>query len=179
MNDVAKQLDSFLKENYVGSYDIIKCFYQYTANGFFSDERPGMKAQKFRQLLGNEGFPPVGKEYYSNLINYCELDNPSALCRYSISVCVKEINKQLKQNGIVLIKETDGRKTYFKQSHFNLFVHLHKWKTDDQYCQKVIYGNQTEYRYSSKAIKEIIEEIISNPKSVKGFKVVSNTEAQI
>ncbi len=179
VNDVAKQVDLFLKEQYIGSYDIIKCFYRYSKNGFFTDERPGMKAQKFRQLLGNEGFPPAGKEYYSNLINYCELDNPSALCRYSISVCVKEINRLLKQNGIMLIKETDGKKTSFKQSHFNFFAHLHKWKTDDQYCQKVIYGSQAEYRYSSKAIKEIIEEIISNPKSAKGLKVVGNTEAQI
>lgn len=60
---------------------------------------------------------------------------------------------------------------------FNLFK---KHITElNQYCQKVIYGSQAEYRYSSKAIKEIIEEIISNPKSAKGLKVVGNTEAQI
>lgn len=175
VNDVAKELDLYLKEKYIGSYDIIKCYFQHVSSGFFSDNRPGMKAHKFRQLLGTEGFPPAGKEYYSNLINYCEQDNPSTLCRYGISVCVKEINRELKQNGITLIK--DDRKTSFNQSHFKLFVQSHNWRTDDQYCQKVSYGKQTEYRYSAKVIEEILKEINSNPASaIEGLRTIRNTE---
>ena len=174
VNDVAKQLDLYLKEHYIGSYDIIKCYYQHLSDGFFNDERPGMRARKFQQLLGAEGLPLAGKEYYSNLINYCELDHPSASCRYSISVCIKEINRQLMQDGKTLTK--DGRKTSIKRAHFKTFIHSHNWNTDDQYCQKVIYRGQSEYRYSEKAIEGILKEIYSNPESiVGGLRLICNT----
>ncbi|HBV85510.1 MAG TPA: hypothetical protein DEF42_02330 [Desulfosporosinus sp.] len=162
VNEVAQGLDDYLKTNFIGSYDIIKSYFQQVFQGYFSDNRPGIRAREFQRLLGNEGFPPVGNEYYRNIVNYCDLDSQNDLCRYSKKACIKEINRQLNSRGTPLV--LDGHAIRFGEYHFNLFVRSHDWKENSEYCQRnPANTGQNEYRYSIKAISEIVEEISAQP----------------
>lgn len=165
IDTVAKEIDDYLRINYIGSYDVIKYYFHQVSQGNFSDIKPGVKAREFQRLLGNEGFPPVGNAYYRNIISYCDLDGPDDLCRYSKKTCLKEINRQLTTKGIPLVR--DGHAIRFGQYHFNLFVRARDWKSNPEYCQKNHANTkQIEYRYSAKVICEIVESVEAHPDSI-------------
>ena len=168
INSVARQIDKHLKDNYIGSYDIFKLYLQFDSQGFFKGDTPGEKARKFQKILGQEGFLlPIAyrKEFYRNLIDYCNLNSATDCCRYSKKICIKEINRQLNEKNIQLY--CNSKKDSFNQYHFNLFVKYHNWKSDPEYCQ-INSANtvQTEYRYSMKLINEIVQEICASPNTI-------------
>lgn len=165
INQVARELDNYLKTNYIGSYDIIKFYFQQVAQGEFNDSVPGIRAREFQHLLGSEGFPPVGNEYYRNIVSYCDLENQNATCIYSKKACLKEINRQLTARGTPLI--CGGHAIRFGECHFKLFIRSCGWKGNSEYCQKnSANSKQNEYRYSQKAISEIVERTAACPETI-------------
>ena len=171
---MAQGLDDYLKTNYIGSYDIIKSYFQHVSQGNFSDNKPGVRAREFQRLLGSEGFPSIGNEYYRNIVSYCDLDSSNDLCRYSMKACIKEINRQLVSRGTSLV--LDGHSIRFGKYHFKLFVRSHNWKANAEYCERnPANTEQNEYRYSLKVISKIVEEISTQPESIIGKLQNSNT----
>mgnify|MGYP003242742507 FL=1 len=163
--DVVSELDSYLHKNFIGSYDIIKCYLGKLAAGFFTDLKPGEKARAYKKLIGAEGLPRASNEYYRNIICYCDLDTPLEACRYSAKACVAEVNRQLKDNQIQLIR--DNRSVAFNNYTFNLFVRANRWRANPDYCQRCKSNTeQVEYRYSMRAIQEIVAAISQAPNSI-------------
>lgn len=117
VNDVVYAFDKYLKKNYIGSYDIIKFYFDQVTQGNITSDAPGMRARELQKLLGNEGFPPAGNEYYRNIISYCDLDSQDDLCMYSRKACLKEINRQLTLHGTPLV--FSGRRVRFNNYIFN------------------------------------------------------------
>lgn len=165
INGVAREIDNYLKENYIGSYDIIKLYMQQNVQGYFENDEPGVKAREFQKLLGREGFVKVGSLYYRNLIDYCNLKNENDSCRYSKKSCITEINRQLKEKQIQLYYNNE--KDYFGKYHFNLFVYSYDWKNNPDYCQiNSANTEHIEYRYSMKLINEIVSQICASPDTI-------------
>lgn len=168
INFVAREIDNYLKENYIGSYEIVKLYIQFNSNGYFKDNKPGVKARQFQHLLGQEGLlfdKNSRKEFYRNLIDYCNLDNEDDCCRYNRNSCISEINRQLKANHIQLFH--NNQKERFRKYHFNLFVNSYGWKVNSEYCQiNSANTEQIEYRYSMKLINEIVSQICASPDTI-------------
>lgn len=91
--DVANNLDMHLHEHFIGSYDIIKYFYQHSKSYRIVDITAGDLAKELQKMIGELGFSPPGREYYQNIISYTLLDDKSDVCRYSRRSCVYTINK--------------------------------------------------------------------------------------
>ena len=168
IQSVAKEIDKYLKSNYIGSYDIIKLYIQQDANGFFNEDNPGTKARKFQKLLGREGFFTDGANrniYYRNIIDYCNLNDTTDCCRYSQKACIAEIRNLLKEKQIQLFY--NDKPSEFNKYHFNLFIRHYDLKNDSDYCQ-VNYANtkQVEYKYSMKLINKIVQEICDSPNTI-------------
>lgn len=163
--EVAQEIDDYLKNNYIGSYDVIKLYFQLVSQGKISDNQPGKRAREFQRFLGNEGFRCVGNEYYRNIVNYCDLSDANDLCRYSMKACIKEINRGLDGKGTPLTLE--GHSIRFGEYHFKLFVRSHNWKGKAEYCERNSSNKeQVEYIYSMKVINEIIDEVSALPDSI-------------
>ena len=165
VNDVARTIDTYLKNNIIGSYDIIKFYFQQTSKGKFNSGHPGQRARELQRCLGREGLPPVGNEYYRNIVNFFDLDEATDICRYSAKACINEINRRLVDQHISLIR--DGHNIRFSRYHFRLFVKTHSWKTNPEFCQvNTKNADQTEYCYSMRLINRIVEEISQDPATI-------------
>lgn len=165
VNDVAKGIDAHLKNNVIGSYDIIKFYFQQVSDGKFDNRHPGQRAREFQQCLGREGLPPVGSEFYRNIVSFFDLDDATDVCRYSAKACIIEINRRLEDKNISLAR--DGRNIRFSKYHFRLFIKAYKWKTNPEFC-KVNTKNedQIEYCYSMRLIEKIVEEVCQNSATI-------------
>ncbi len=133
VNDVAKSFDEHLKSNYIGSYDIIKFYSQQISLGAFSSKHPGQRARDLQRCLGREGLPSVGNEYYRNIVSFFDLDESTDICRYGAKACINEINRQLSEKNVALIR--DNHNIRFSRYHFRLFIKAHNWKTNPEFCQ--------------------------------------------
>ena len=158
--EVARDLDSFMKDRHIGSYDIIKA---YISLGYDKAASPNERAKKFRKYMGDEGFPPAGKYYYRNLISYIDLSDSSEVCRYSEKTCVKEIKRQLKERDIQLIR--NGYLAQFNSSDFRYLIKALHYKDNPDYCQQNMYGSsQGVFVYSMKLINRIVEDVSNDTK---------------
>lgn len=163
--NVAKEFDSYLITNYIGSYDIIKCYFQKVGDGFFVDNKPGVKARELKHLIGEQGLPAINIEYYRNIVSYCDLDDSDVVCRYSMKSSISEINRQLTAKKVSLIR--DGRSVPVGKYVFNLFIKVNNWRDNPDYCQRnTANSEQLEYRYSAKLIQTIVCEIEKSPNSI-------------
>ncbi|MFR9086031.1 MAG: hypothetical protein ACLVJV_02785 [Oscillospiraceae bacterium] len=61
----------------------------------------------------------------------------------------------------------DNRSVAFNNYTFNLFVRANRWRANPDYCQRCKSNTeQVEYRYSMRAIQEIVAAISQAPNSV-------------
>lgn len=68
----AKMIDAYLQENIIGSYDVIKKYFQFLSDGDIISDTVNSNAYQLRKLMGKHGLPSAGKEFYNNLVAYCE-----------------------------------------------------------------------------------------------------------
>lgn len=165
VNEIARELDNYLKENYIGSYDIIKFYYQQIAAQKYNTAHPGERANDLRRDLDQAGFRGFDVNYFRNIVCFCELDAPTDICRYSGKACIRTINQKLAEKNTGLMR--DGRSIYFSRRHLILFVKAHHWKNNPEYCN--INPNNTgsvEYRYSQRLIDEVVNMISVAPTTV-------------
>lgn len=158
----AGAIDSYLQNNFIGSYDIMKLY--------ITRERPYeaitassvLRAKEFKKYLGEHGLPTIDVDYYTRLVNYCDIGIDQGNCIYCARTCIREINEQLKNQGITLLR--DGRERRFNKFDFNKIVKQKQWRADHEYCQRnPLNICQNEYLYSAKAVKEIIQMVAANP----------------
>lgn len=158
-----KGIDEHLHNNYIGSYDIIKFYFQ-EIHIDSKDITPGTQAKNLQKHLGEKGLPTVGTAYYKNLLSYINLDDKDQMCRFGQKACIKEINRTLYQKGIDII--VDGKKKKFNGLMFSLFQKEYNFKTNSEYCKKHSFGTDVLYLYSNKAIDIIVTAISKNPTEI-------------
>lgn len=162
---VVQKIDVHLHVNYIGSYDIIKYYYQRRQNGDICGKTAGAQAKELQKLIGGSGLPPVGNEYYFNLITYFTLDDKDNTCKYGKKACIIAINRKLDEAGISIIR--DERPIRFSSYHFNLFCKAYLFHENIEYCEKHSHTpHPPEYYYSMKAIDFIVTKIIGNNTSI-------------
>ena len=155
--DVAKEIDKYLKNNFIGSYDIVKIYYQYDDSGAFKELGIGKKAKQLQELLGQSGLPPVGSDFYINVLNYCNLSDNSNSLIYSKQSAINEINRRIREKGIKL---DCGR---IHRSMFNKYIIQYDCKSNEEYCKiNSASINPNEYLYSDKLISRMVEYFIQN-----------------
>lgn len=160
INKTAKAIDKFLQTNYIGSYDIIKYYYNQEVNGVLSNIHPGAQAKKLKKLLGRVGMCKGSTTYYQDLLYYFSLDNKDKTCKYSKRSCVEKINKEMLEKGLK-IYSLKGKEIIFSQSIFHLYCKKNSIYNNGDFCEKHSLGCET-YYFSIKVIERIINEIIDN-----------------
>lgn len=113
--------------------------------------------------MGEKGLPPVGSEYYKNLLTYINLDDKDQMCRFGQKICINEIKRILRKNKIEIV--TDGKAKNFNSFMFSLFQKEYDFKNNSDYCKKYIFGTDV-YLYSNRAINLIIAEISKDPTGI-------------
>ena len=93
-----------------------------------------------------------------------ELKNPNETHKYSAKACIREINKKLSKDEIVLLY--NGQETTFNMYHFNLFTSYFGIKENERMCFTYQVSTQPQYSYSQQAIDFIYEEIKKSPEAI-------------
>ena len=70
--DVVDSIDTHLYKNYVGSYDILKCYVLHKREIENKNMAVGEKAKWLQKLIGHGLLMPVGAQYYKDLMKYYE-----------------------------------------------------------------------------------------------------------
>lgn len=159
VHKTVKSIDEHLHTTFVGSYDIIKFYFQ-EIHIDSKDITPGTQAKKLQKHLGEKGLRTAGTEYYKNLLSYMCLEDKDQMCRFGQKSCVKEINRCLLQKSIEIIES--GKKKKFNNFMFSLFSKEYNFKNNIEYCKKYIFATDV-YLYSSKVIDLIVEDISKDP----------------
>jgi len=157
---VVKSIDKHLHEEYIGSYDIVKFYFQ-EIHINSTVITPGTQAKNLQKHLGEKGLPPVGTEYYKNLLSYINLDDKDQVCRFGHKTCIHEVQRALRKQSIEIL--VSGKKKTFNSFMFSLFKKEYDFKSNPEYCKKYTYGTDV-YLYSKKVIDLIVENISKNPK---------------
>lgn len=160
----AEKIDSHLQEGFIGSYDIIKYYYQFCEQNSFHEKTAGTQTKELQKMLGALDFPNVTNTYYRNIISYFLLDDVNESCRYSKNACITEVNLRLRDLGISL--ENDGKKLRFSKYHFQLFSKAFSFQNNPEFCKGRILNGTPEYFYSAKAIDIIVTEVVANPATI-------------
>ena len=162
--DTAEKIDRHLHQNFIGSYDVMKYYYIHSSNRSIFDNSAGAQAKELQKLLGGLGFPPVGAQYYRNIITYTLIEDEDDTCRYNQKACIKAIRQKLNKLNITL--ERDGQSISFSKYHFKLFTKAFGFRGNPEFCKKHVSSQKTEYFYSTKAIDLIVNQIQANPSTV-------------
>ena len=167
---VASKMDNYLQKNIIGSYDIIKYYFQYSKEDFNSSI--GEQARRFKSKLGKLGLNIIEKNYYRNLISYCWLDSEDDTYKFVTKSIIVEINAKLKDLGIEL--RINGHACNFSSHHLSLFDDLFSIKSNPEYCKKTISDGKVEYLFSEKLIIFIVNEISKDPENIiKKFNILT------
>jgi hypothetical protein len=70
--DVAQAIDLHLYRQYIGSYEIIVCYYENMYDIYKSKLPVGEKAKRLQKMIGAETGMTVGTQYYKDLVKYFE-----------------------------------------------------------------------------------------------------------
>lgn len=70
--DVVNSIDNHLYKNYVGSYDILKCYALHKSEIENINMSIGEKAKWLQKLIGHGVLSTAGTQYYKKLMNYYE-----------------------------------------------------------------------------------------------------------
>lgn len=163
-------IDDYLKEKYIGAYDLVKFYFSCIKNGQITSDSVGQQAKDFQKRLGQLGFKPIGGEYCHNLISYCVVGIDNASCLYATKVSVKMIRRELKKQNIHLVRE--GRTVPFKESFFNKLVKGLMLRGKKEFCGRFVNEHQTEYFYSAKCIEFIFEHLANHiGDEIMGYKI--------
>ncbi len=93
-----------------------------------------------------------------------EMKNPNETHKYNAKACIKEINKRLLKNGIVML--FNGVPTKFNKYHFQNFVSYFGLKENERMCFTYQISTQPQYSYSQQTIDFIYDEIKKSPNTI-------------
>ena len=93
-----------------------------------------------------------------------EVKNPNETHKYNAKACIKELNKRLEKNGIIVL--FNGKETNLNMYHFQLFTAYFGLKENEKMCFTYQISTQPQYSYSQQAIDFIFEEIKKAPTTI-------------
>lgn len=93
------------------------------------------------------------------------LKNPNNTHKYNAKTCIKELNKRIAKEGIIL-KYKDSAVEKINMYHFNLFTTYFGLKENEKMCFVYQVSTQPQYSYSQQAIDFIFDEIKKSPNSI-------------
>ena len=93
-----------------------------------------------------------------------ELKNPNDTHKYSAKACIKEINKRIQKDNIILM--FNEREVPLNMYHFNLFTSYFCIKENERLCFTYQISTQPQYSYSQQAIDFIYDEIKKAPSTI-------------
>jgi hypothetical protein len=161
VHKIVSDLDIYLKNNYLGSYDIIKYYFKCVENGIITGKNVGDHARELRKLLGSLGMRIVDANYYRNLIAYVSLTDEKNAYIYGKRASAKIVKDRLKERGVSLTIEE--RTIAFNERVFSTIINYYSIKDNSDYCEKR--GREKyELFFSEKAIDFIVEKIVENPR---------------
>lgn len=162
INETAQAIDNYLYNDYIGSYDIIKFYFQKIyRNPEGKSLDPNLQARKLRKELGAAGYRIVGTIFYVDLFSYIALDDQSDPCRFPKKSCIKEINELIDREKITFSSNTKGR-VAVSGKDFTLYCKAHEIYQNELYCKKHNFGYDN-YFYSYKLIEEIFASVQKDP----------------
>ena len=163
----ARAIDNYLKENYIGSYDIIKRYYIALSKGEIVRAEGTTGSYQLRKMLGSHDLKMVGKAYYDALIAYCETNYIESEfdCVFSKKRCVKEISRRLNEASITL--KINGENAKFSSSIFKNLLKKDNLYTDPKYSRRTVDNtHQIQYLHSAALIDYMVKKIETNPYAV-------------
>ncbi|WP_294900034.1 DUF3644 domain-containing protein [uncultured Eubacterium sp.] len=93
-----------------------------------------------------------------------EVKNPNETHKYNAKACIRELNKRLEKNGIIVL--FNGKETKLNMYHFQLFTAYFGLKENEKMCFTYQISTQPQYSYSQQAIDFIFEEIKKAPTTI-------------
>lgn len=93
-----------------------------------------------------------------------EVKNPNETHKYNAKACIRELNKRLEKNGIIVL--FNGKETNLNMYHFQLFTAYFGLKENEKMCFTYQISTQPQYSYSQQAIDFIFEEIKKAPTTI-------------
>ena len=93
-----------------------------------------------------------------------EIKNPNETHKYNAKACIKEINKRLSKDEIVMLY--NGVETELNMYHFKNFTTYFGLKENEKMCFTYQISTQPQYSYSQQAIDFIFEEIKKSPRTI-------------
>lgn len=163
---VAKAIDDYMRDNYIGAYDVIKCYFIAISKGDI--DSTGSPSYQLRKMLGHNSKAPLGKEYFSQLINFCDTNYivEGTDCIFSKSKCICEIERRLTEKGIKIVRK--GIQGKFDNVAFKKLLSQNSLLSSSSYSTHVSLDDSHEYYlYSAALIDYIVQklEVSSVPSS--------------
>lgn len=93
-----------------------------------------------------------------------EVKNPNETHKYNAKACIRELNKRLEKNGIIVL--FNGKEAKLNMYHFQLFTAYFGLKENEKMCFTYQISTQPQYSYSQQAIDFIFEEIKKAPTTI-------------
>jgi len=106
-------------------------------------------------------FYHIEKEAKQGVRIISELKNPNDTHKYTAKACIKEINRRLARNDIVLLY--NGEPKMFNMYHFGLLVDYFGLKQDTKFCFVYEVQSHPQYSYSQRVIDFLYDEIKKAP----------------
>jgi hypothetical protein len=106
-------------------------------------------------------FYHIDKEANEGVRFIREIKNPNETHKYNAKACIKEVNKKLKKDGILMLY--NGIETEFNMYHFQNFTAYFGLKENERMCFTYQISTQPQYSYSQQAIDFIYGEIRKAP----------------
>lgn len=109
-------------------------------------------------------FYHIDKEAEEGVRLIKEIKNPNDTHKYNAKSCIKELNKRIEKQGIVL--KYSGQPVKMNMYHFGNFTSYFGMKENERMCFVYQIQSQPQYSYSQQAIDFIFEEIKKAPDTI-------------
>lgn len=154
VHQFASKLDDYLRINYIGSYDIIKFFYQHYYSGKIIIPENGSKGMAMKHYLADNGYQINKSDFFENLANYCGFPDISNTKMYGKQESIKRLHQ------IFTEREKQVRKLIYRKE-FNKYINDFNCKSDKSLCiRNIATDNSNEYLYSEELLQKMADYFI-------------------
>lgn len=167
VHSAAKMIDKYLHENIIGSYDIIKKYFSSLSNGEILTDPYISDSDQLRILMGSHNLTGVPKKYYDELVTYCKTNyvKSETDCIFTRKMCIKEINRRLKEDGINLFYD-DQIVSFDLPSLKTLLEKEDLYNNENYSVRKTNNIHQVQHLHSLALIEYVTKKLETNANSI-------------
>ncbi|MGN0642023.1 MAG: hypothetical protein ACI4JJ_02645 [Huintestinicola sp.] len=155
VHQFASKLDGYLKINYIGSYDIIKFFYQSYYSGKIFIPANGSKGIAMKRFLAEYGYHIGKSDFFENLANYCRFPDISNTKMFGKQAAIQRLHQ-------IFTERKKQVKKLICKKEFNKYINDNNCKSDKSLCiQNIATDNSNEYLYSEKLLQKMADYFIN------------------